>query len=197
MNDVQPVEAGDGRALIVGLGNPGNRYQSTRHNLGFEVVRKLAKRRAVSCDRLECSALSGGDDRVLLAMPQTYMNRSGYAARCFVEHYGFALSRVLVVYDDVSLPLGRLRMRPAGSPGGHKGMESVIENLRSDRVPRLRLGIAPEADGESIDDLVGYVLQPFPSAERGEVKEMVERAADAVQAWLELGIEEAMNQFNG
>lgn len=197
MNDVQPVEAGEGRALIVGLGNPGKRYESTRHNLGFEVVRMLAKRWSVKCDRLECSALSGGDDRVLLAMPQTYMNRSGYAARCFVEHYGFALDRVLVVYDDVSLPLGRLRIRPAGSPGGHRGMESVIENLRSDRVPRLRLGIAPEGDGEPVGDLVGYVLEPFLSEERGEVKEMVEHAVDAVQAWLELGIEETMNQFNG
>ncbi len=197
MSDENPVELDGTRALVVGLGNPGERYRSTRHNLGFEVVRSLARRRKTQCDRVECSALSGGDDEVLLAMPQTYMNRSGYAVRCFVEHHQFPLDRVLIVYDDVSLPLGRLRLRPGGSPGGHRGMESVVENLRSDRVPRLRLGIAPASGGESIQDLVEYVLEPFLSDERAEVDAMVESAAQAVECWLDVGIDAAMNEING
>lgn len=197
MSHERTPEAAVDRALVVGLGNPGGSYRKSRHNLGFEVVGELANRWRIKCDRLECSALCGGTGRALLAMPQTYMNRSGYAARCFVEHYEFALDRVLIVYDDIALPLGRLRFRSGGSPGGHRGMESVIENLRSDGVPRLRLGIAPEAGDEGVGDLVRYVLEPFMPGELAAVEEMVQRAADAVEDWLDDGMEAAMNQFNG
>ncbi|HKI86789.1 MAG TPA: aminoacyl-tRNA hydrolase [Thermoanaerobaculia bacterium] len=197
MSDENPVDAGESLALIVGLGNPGERYRGSRHNLGFEVVGELAQRWGLRCDRLECSALRGRSDRALLAMPQTYMNRSGYAVRCFVEHYGFPLNRVMIVYDDVSLPLGRVRARPGGSPGGHRGMESVIENLRSDRIPRLRLGIAPEEGSESVGDLVDYVLEPFAASEREEAEAMIQRGADVVEGWLDSGIEATMNRFNG
>lgn len=134
---------------------------------------------------------------VLLALPQTYMNRSGYAARCLAERHGFEPPDVLVVYDEIHLPLGRLRLRRSGSPGGHRGMESVIENLRSDEVPRLRLGVAQESGAPPGGDaLADFVLSPFAPEERAAVDDMVARAADACLAWLDQGIEAAMNAFN-
>jgi len=145
---------------VVGLGNPGERYRGTRHNVGFRVVEELARRHGARLGTLECNALVGDFVRapaappppeveqaaggVLLAQPLTYMNRSGYAVRCLVERHGLAPSDLLVVLDEVHLPLGRLRLRRSGSPGGHRGMESVVENLQSDEVPRLRLGVAGE-----------------------------------------------------
>ena len=188
--------ASPSRRLVLGLGNPGDRYRSTRHNLGFRVVRELAGRLGVATDRVECSAIVGEAENLLLAMPQTYMNRSGYAARCLVERHEIRAEDVLVVYDDVELTLGRLRLRRGGGPGGHRGMESVIRNLRTEEVPRLRLGIRPET-GNPPDDLVEFVLEPFRSDEQPEVEALVERAADACRAWLEQDIETVMNRFNG
>ncbi|MBV8200478.1 MAG: aminoacyl-tRNA hydrolase, partial [Acidobacteria bacterium] len=152
--------------LILGLGNPGEQYRSTRHNVGFRVVEELARRFWARLDRLECNALTAraevmaaaladgaagspdGPLAVLLAQPQTYMNRSGFAARCLFELHGLAPPAVLVVYDEVNLPFGRLRLRRSGSPAGHRGIESILENLRTDEVPRLRIGIgAPGALG--------------------------------------------------
>jgi PTH1 family peptidyl-tRNA hydrolase len=183
------------RRLVLGLGNPGERYRATRHNLGFRVVRQLAGRLNIEIDSLECQALVGQGDRLLLALPQTYMNRSGYAARCLTDRYEIEARNVLVVYDDVELPLGRTRLRRSGGPGGHRGMESVIRNLRTEAVPRLRLGIRPEADAAP-GDLVEFVLQSFRAAEQPEVETLIERATDACQAWLDLEIEAAMNRFN-
>jgi PTH1 family peptidyl-tRNA hydrolase len=190
------ASAGGPRA-VVGLGNPGERYRETRHNLGFRVVETLARRLGVALDATECNSVTGrrGDD-LLLVLPQTYMNRSGYAVRCLVERHGLEPGDVLVVYDEVALPLGRLRLRPGGSPGGHRGMESVVENLRTDRVPRLRLGCGAEEGPPPADDLVEYVLSPFRPEEREAAGEMVERAADACRAWLGEGIEAAMNRYN-
>lgn len=140
---------------------------------------------------------AGGPAPVLLALPQTYMNRSGYAARCLAERHGFEPPDVLVVYDEIYLPLGRLRLRRAGSPGGHRGMESVVENLRSDEVPRLRLGIAQEGGAPpGGEDLADFVLSPFVPDEHPAVDAMIARAADACEAWLAQGIEAAMNEFN-
>jgi PTH1 family peptidyl-tRNA hydrolase len=116
--------------------------------------------------------------------------------RCLAERHGLEPGDVLVVYDEVALPLGRLRVRPGGSPGGHRGMESVVENLRTDRVPRLRLGCGAEEGPPPADDLVEYVLSPFRPEEREAAGEMVERAADACRAWLGEGIEAAMNRYN-
>lgn len=186
------------RRAVVGLGNPGERYRETRHNLGFRVVETLARRLGVRLSGTECNSLVGrGADGPLLALPQTYMNRSGYAVRCLAERHGFEPEEALVVYDEVSLPLGRLRLRPGGSPGGHRGMESVVENLRTDRIPRLRLGCAGEQGAPAGEELVEYVLSPFASGEREAAGEMVERAADACEVWLQDGIEAAMNRFNG
>lgn len=192
--------------LILGLGNPGEEYRATRHNVGFRVVEELARRWRVSLDHLDCNALAGrtgsgegpGADPILLAKPQTYMNRSGYAARCFAERFGLEPPSVLVVYDEVNLPLGKLRLRRSGSPAGHRGLESVIENLRSSEVPRLRLGVAPEGGRPpGGEDLVDFVLSPFDPEEREAVDEMVRRAADACETWAREGVEVAMSRHNG
>jgi peptidyl-tRNA hydrolase, PTH1 family len=182
--------------LILGLGNPGERYSDTRHNVGFLVVEELARRWGVGLDRRECNAFVGGQD-VLLAQPQTYMNRSGWAARCLLESHGLDPAGVLVVYDEVALPLGKLRLRKSGSPGGHRGLESVIENLRTDQVPRLRLGVSPEDGPPRGEDLVEFVLAPFPADQREAVEAMVVRAADACELWVREGAEPAMAKFNG
>ncbi len=180
--------------LVVGLGNPGERYRGTRHNLGFRVARELARRRAIRLERLDCNALVGQAGELLVAMPQTYMNRSGYSCRCLLERHALAAGDTLVVYDDVEIPLGTLRMRRAGGPGGHRGMESVIRNLQTDEVPRLRLGIRPERPPA---DLVEFVLEPFTADEQPEVERLVERGAEACEIWLDEGIDIAMNRCNG
>jgi PTH1 family peptidyl-tRNA hydrolase len=182
--------------VILGLGNPGSRYEDTRHNVGFRVVAELARRRSLRLRAGECNSTVAVDGDVVLAQPQTYMNRSGYAARCLVERRGIEPFRVLVVFDEVHLPLGRLRLRPSGSPGGHRGMESVIENLRTAEVPRLRLGVGPSDDSVTGEELADYVLEPFAEPEREAVAELITRAADACDCWLAEGAQAAMNKFN-
>jgi PTH1 family peptidyl-tRNA hydrolase len=182
--------------VILGLGNPGSRYEDTRHNVGFRVVAELARRRSLRLRAGECNSAIAVDGDVVLAQPQTYMNRSGYAALCLVERRAIEPFRVLVVFDEVHLPLGRLRLRPSGSPGGHRGMESVIENLRTPEVPRLRLGVGPSDDSVTGEELADYVLEPFAPAEREAVDELITRAADACDCWLAEGAQAAMNKFN-
>jgi len=190
--------------LVLGLGNPGERYADTRHNLGFRVVDELARRLGVRLRGGLCGALWATTDEVDLAAPQTYMNRSGYSARCLAERNGHSPEDILVVYDEVHLPLGRLRLRGRGSPGGHRGMESIIENLRTTGVPRLRLGVAPH-DGEGTaasvtgggGSLPDFVLAPFRPAERETAEEMVQRAADCALSWVRRGVDATMNEYNG
>ncbi len=148
----------------------------------------------------ECAArlaAAGDAGELLLALPQTFMNRSGYAVRCLAERYAIAPSAVLVVFDEVALPLGRLRLRAAGGAGGHRGMESVLENLRSDDVPRLRLGVGPVDGLAAGRDLSNFVLAPFDPGERATVELLVERAADAIELWSRDGVSAAMGRFNG
>ncbi len=182
--------------IVLGLGNPGARYAQTRHNVGFRVVEELAERRHVRLDRQECNALVGGDEGLALAAPQTFMNRSGYSARCFMERWQLEPEGFLVVYDEVHLPLGSLRLRPGGSPGGHRGMESVVESLGSDRVPRLRLGISGRHGPVEGEGLIDFVLEPFADDEVETVEEMIRRAADACELWATDGAEAAMQRFN-
>src|SRR5687767_11768291 len=132
--------------LVVGLGNPGAEYRDTRHNVGFRVVEEVARRAGLRLRGGECNSLVASSGDLLLALPQTFMNRSGYAVRCLVERYELAPPSVLVVLDEVALPLGRLRVRGSGSPGGHRGLESILESLQSDAVARLRLGVREEED---------------------------------------------------
>ena len=187
--------------LVLGLGNPGGRYADTRHNLGFRVVDELSRRLGVRPGLDVCGAVWASNDRIDLAMPQTYMNRSGYSARCLSERNGYAPRNILVVYDEVHLPLGRLRLRGKGSPGGHRGMESVIENLRTTAVPRLRLGIAPDEAAAAAagrgEELPDFVLAPFAVAEIETAERMVRRAADCVLSWADRGVEVTMNEYNG
>jgi PTH1 family peptidyl-tRNA hydrolase len=185
------------RRVVLGLGNPGERYDDTRHNVGFRVAEAVARRRRIALSESECNAVVGGDERVLVALPQTFMNRSGFTARCLAERHGFAPEDFLVVYDEVHLPLGKLRLRGRGSPAGHRGMESILENLGSEAVPRLRLGVVGEDGLPEGGELTDYVLSPFPSAEQEAVDEMVERAAQACETWLEDGLETAMQRWNG
>lgn len=198
--DVPPDETeGSGPRLVLGLGNPGSQYRDTRHNVGFWVVEELARRRGRTFEPSECNCLMAHDADFDLAMPQTFMNRSGHAARCLAEHGSYAAQDILVVYDDVALPLGRVRLRAKGSPGGHRGMESIVESLRSLEIPRLRVGIA-SSQGDQLtaeEDLADFVLSPFDAEEREVIESEVRRAADACESWAQDGATETMNRFNG
>lgn len=200
MSETREEASDDPWRVVVGLGNPGRKYEPTRHNVGFRVVEELARRFASPLDREECNSRIAEVEgrRLLLVEPQTFMNRSGYALRCLAERRGLDAASFLVVYDEVHLPLGRLRLRPKGSPAGHRGMESVIENLRTERVARLRCGVA-SGDGEPKDgeELVSFVLAAFGRDEEEKAQEMIRRAADACEAYLAEGIAAAMNRFNG
>lgn len=182
--------------LVAGLGNPGERYRDTRHNAGFRVVEELARRRGWAFSREECASQVAGSPDVLLVKPQTFMNRSGHALRCFSERLGLEPADLLVVYDEVHLPLGKLRLRPSGSPAGHRGVESVLESLGTDQVPRLRLGVGVEGMPAG-PDLPDFVLAPFTAGEREAIEAMIQKAADACETWLEQGLEAAMGRFNG
>ena len=190
------------RKLVVGLGNPGEKYERTRHNYGFWVIDELARRfegmAEETCRSRVFLGLRGSTDGVSwtfdLAQPLTYMNRSGLAVRCLAQRFGYHPDQILVVYDEVALPLGTQRMRGQGSPAGHRGLESVLENLRTDEVPRLRLGIA---GAEAEDDLADFVLSPFDSSESELVGKCIHWAADACESWLGRGLQTTMNRFNG
>jgi peptidyl-tRNA hydrolase, PTH1 family len=183
--------------LVVGLGNPGADYRDTRHNLGFRVIERLSARLRAGEESELCGALVGESGELLLARPQTYMNRSGWAVRCLAERFALAPDRCLVIYDEIALPLGRVRLRGQGSPAGHRGMESIVEALQTDAVPRLRVGIAPGGEASLPDDLAPFVLAPFDAEERAVTDAVVDLAADAALAWAADGIELAMARFNG
>lgn len=182
--------------IVIGLGNPGERYAATRHNVGFRVVEELAERRRIRLVAGECNAFLGSDEALSLVAPQTYMNRSGYAARCLAERHDLEPANLLVVYDEVHLPLGKLRVRRGGSPAGHRGMESILECLGTDQVPRLRLGVGGEDGAPAGEELVDFVLSPFDEEELEVVDEMIRRAADACAVWARDGVGAAMQQFN-
>lgn len=191
-----PLSVSEQPALVVGLGNPGEQYRATRHNLGFVVLEVLTQRWRIRLAEIECNAITGRRGPVCLAAPLTYMNRSGFAVRCLAEKWRFPMDRILVIYDDFALPLGKLRLRQRGGPGGHRGMESVIRNLGTEDVNRLRLGIGAGNGSAVEEDLVEWVLSPFTDTERDAVDEMVALAADAVESWIEFGCEVTMSQFN-
>ena len=183
--------------LIVGLGNPGSRYQETRHNVGFDVVDELARRLNLDFGPSPTEAVmakeSGHLAKIMLAKPLTFMNRSGLAVGELARYYRIGLDDLLIVSDDVNLPLGRLRVRPGGSDGGHNGLRSIIELFSTDRIARLRVGIGR---GERDRDLADYVLAGFEGQELGVIKVAISRAADAAELFVREGIESAMNSFN-
>ena len=192
------VDSADGAALrlVAGLGNPGVRFVGTRHNIGFRVVGELASRRSTRFEREECNSLVGAADGLLVVKPLTFMNRSGYALRCLLERHDIRPTDVLVIYDEVHLPLGRLRLRRDGEPAGHRGMESIVRNLQTTDVPRLRLGVGPQGGELPSEEMSDYVLSQFAADEEKLADEMVDRAADAVEVWLDEGLDQAMNLFN-
>jgi PTH1 family peptidyl-tRNA hydrolase len=185
--------------LVIGLGNPGRKYEGTRHNIGFVVVNELSRRYAgdaskrtnFQADTIEAS-IAG--EKVLLAKPQTYMNLSGATALAARDFYKLENSDLLVVCDDFALPLGKLRIRPQGSAGGQKGLADIIRRLGADMVPRLRIGVGPLPAGW---DGADYVLGKFSKEEQKEIDVAVVRAADAVADWVTDGIAVAMNKHNG
>jgi PTH1 family peptidyl-tRNA hydrolase len=189
--------AWESKSLVLGLGNPGAEYEGTRHNRGREVVEELARRRGVVLAPGPCQTRLALDGDLVLATPETFMNRSGYAARCLIERHGLDPARMLVVFDDIYLPLGALRIRASGGAGGQKGMASVLECLRTQDIARLRLGIAPVAAEPATDlDRVEFVLARFSPGELAAASEQITRAADACETWLRAGAAEAMNRFN-
>ena len=182
---------------IIGLGNPGEDYAGTRHNVGFWVVSLLAHRYNLRLNRHRYHARYGeGSIRgvpVLLAQPMTYMNRSGEAVRALLHAYALTPQQMLIVYDDIALPLGTLRLRPRGSAGGHNGMRSIIDAIGTEEFPRLRIGIGAPPEGV---DPADYVLSPFEESEKPLMRQMLEIAADACEAWLIEPIERVMSRFN-
>ncbi len=181
------------RWLIVGLGNPGEEYRLTRHNIGFLVLERLAKRKGVSLKEKTGEALWGRGEGIILAKPMTYMNRSGEAVKVLVRYWEVPLERLLVVHDDIDLPFGRLRIKRGGGHGGHKGVHSIIASLQDDRFPRLKLGIGRPSQKEEV---VNYVLGNFTPAEEEALPAYLEKAVEAIETLLSEGIEEAMNRFN-
>ncbi len=181
---------------VVGLGNPGPRYEGTRHNLGFDVVYELAFRAGKKFQEGLCNCLWAQTEDLVLIAPQTYVNRSGYAVRCLLETYGLTKDQVLIVYDEVRLPLGRMRLRGKGSPGGHRGMESIVAGLQSDEIARLRVGVEP-ATGMPKGELAEFVLNEFEPDEQETVDAVIAAAADACGSWQKHGVEETMQRFNG
>jgi len=182
---------------VVGLGNPGSRYRGTRHNLGFEVVDRLAARHGVSASPwrhlADIAEWRRTDGVVLLAKPLTFMNLSGDAAAALKAFYRIDLDQVLIVCDDVNLPLGRLRARPSGSDGGNNGLKSISASLGTTEYSRLRIGAGR---GDPRRDLADHVLSRFLPEEMGAMRTAVDRAADAVEMWSEDGIARVMNAFN-
>ena len=183
--------------LIVGLGNPGASYGRTRHNLGFMLVDLLAREAQTQVKRDECRALIGRavieGETVELAKPQTYMNLSGEAVSCLLAKPGRGIEKLIVISDDLALPFGSIRLRPKGTHGGQNGLRSVIERLDTNEFVRLRIGIMPE---HPISNTKNFVLENFSKSETETVKEVLDRAADAVRAVISDGVEKAMARFN-
>jgi len=184
--------------LIVGLGNPGRNYRENRHNIGFMLIDRLAIRLDAKMTRLQSKALVGStrynDAKVILAKPQTFMNLSGQAVQGLARFYKLPLSNLLIAHDDLDLPFGTIRLRPGGGAGGQKGIKSTIERLGTPDFPRLRLGIG-RPPGRM--DPAAYVLQNFSKGDEMLLSETLDRAADAAFKFIDEGINEAMNVFNG
>ena len=184
--------------LIVGLGNPGSKYENTRHNMGFKTIDLLAEKLNVPINKVKfkavCSTVNFAGCKCLIMKPQTYMNLSGEAVREAAQFYKIPADHVLVIYDDISLPVGKLRVRPTGSAGGHNGIKNIIAHLGTQEFPRVKIGVgAPEgADKDMVDWVIGAPSQ----AERKILAESFEKAVEAAETIIKNGCQKAMNQFN-
>jgi PTH1 family peptidyl-tRNA hydrolase len=191
--------------LIVGLGNPGKAYAHNRHNIGFRCLNHLARLHSIQVKKHQCQSQVGNGKiagvEVLLAKPKTFVNQSGGAVERLMRKYNISIDDLLVIYDDLDLPLGKLRLRPGGSAGGHKGINSTISALGSENFPRIKVGIGRPTteDGTAITDedvIVGYVLSDFTPQEEATIKLAIATVAEAIHCILTEGVVAAMNRFN-
>ena len=192
-------DAGGVSWLLVCLGNPGDKYENTRHNVGFMVADEVADRQSKPIQRLKFKALTNiltiSQEKVLVMKPITYMNLSGEAVRPAADFYKIPPERVLVVSDDTALAVGRLRIRMKGSAGGHNGLKSIIQHLGTDQFPRLRVGVGEKPHPDY--DLADWVLGKFAGEDKKAIDAAVKRAADAIECILAQGIDRGMGKFNG
>lgn len=183
--------------VIVGLGNPGSKYEGTRHNAGFMVIDRLADQWNIDVKQAKFRSVVGegrvGSEKILLVKPVTYMNLSGEAVHQVVDFYKIDLDDLLVIYDDLDLPPGKIRLRQKGSAGGHNGIKSIISHLGTQEFNRIKVGIGRPGPG---GDVVSYVLSPFSNEQKEEVLEGIELAAKACVTWIESSFIQAMNQYN-
>lgn len=183
--------------VIAGLGNPGKEYENTRHNMGFKVIDALASELGVDVKREKFHALIGqgkiGNEKIILVKPQTYMNRSGIAVREIAMYYNIPPEKLIVIYDDIDIPLTSIRIRKAGGPGTHNGMRSVVKELGINSFPRIRIGVGTSSRDEN---LVNRVIGKVPKGEQKILEDIVIKAADAVKDIVALGIDTAMNRHN-
>lgn len=182
---------------IVGLGNPGRKYKNTRHNIGFMVVEELVQRHGWKLDNKKFKgnyALENFQgEKIILLEPQTFMNLSGESIRPLIDYYNIAVEDVLIVYDDLDLPVGKIRLRQKGGHGGHNGIRSTIEHLETKEFKRLRIGVGRPSGPMAVVD---YVLGNFDKEQKEDVKISILNAADACESWIEHSFVEAMNKFN-
>lgn len=182
--------------LIVGLGNPGKEYENTRHNVGFQVIDNIAKEYNISINRQKFKGVYGegfiNGKKVIILKPTTYMNLSGESVREVVDFYNLRSDEIIVIYDDISLEIGKLRIRDKGSAGGHNGIKSIIAHLGGDVFPRIKVGI-----GQPDVDLVKYVLGRFTKDEMKTLSESIEASTKATEEIINNDVSSAMNQFNG
>ena len=185
--------------LVVGLGNPGPKYDWTRHNMGFLVIDELAQREKIPVQKLKFKALTNtvviGDRSALLMKPTTYMNLSGGAVGEAARFYKIPPERILVISDDVALPQGKLRIRRSGSAGGHNGLKDIIAHLGGDGFPRIKVGVGGKPHPDS--DMADWVLGKFTGQDKKVMEEAIQRAADAVEELLKNGVDQAMSRYNG
>lgn len=182
--------------VIAGLGNPGAQYENTKHNIGFITVDYLAQKHQIKIKKLKHKALVGegniSGQKVLLVKPQTFMNLSGNSIREIVAYYKISMEELLIIYDDIDIPMGSLRIRKKGSAGTHNGMRSIVYDLQSDQFPRIRIGIGGERKG----DLADYVIGGFQKSQIPIMEEAVRQAAAAVECMMENGMDAAMGEYN-
>lgn len=185
--------------LLVGLGNPGSKYESTRHNMGFLAVDGLARRKGFRFNKLRFRAWTAewmvNGEKVLVMKPQTYMNLSGESVGEAARFYKIPADHVVVISDDISLPVGKLRIRTGGSAGGHNGLKNIIQHLGTDQFPRVRVGVGEKPHPDY--DMADWVLGKFQGEDKKAIDGAVKRAADAVECFLKEGPDRAMNRFNG
>jgi peptidyl-tRNA hydrolase, PTH1 family len=183
--------------LIVGLGNPGKQYEKTRHNVGFDTIDELSIQLNINLDQLKFKGLLGigfvGTEKVLLLKPLTYMNLSGESIRAVMDFYDIDVKDLVVIYDDLDIPVGKMRLRQKGSAGGHNGIKSTIAHLGTQEFNRIRIGVDRPQNGMSVSN---YVLSKFTPEEQPIIQEVIKKSADACQSWLKQPFLQVMNEYN-